>query len=243
MTTPLIVSFYTKNTFYEREANNLIESCKKQGLEYAIVGLESLGNWKANCGLKPKFLLDQFLKHQRPLLWVDADAVILEPLTYFNTCVADISFRIDDIRGIESPHRMISSTVFINKTEAAFDFLNHWAAYQKTHPDFTDQETLRDVVYLRFHHLSIKSLPKRYCAIAQASHFIDQENPAIVQYQASRTYQNLIDNGTESLSLIDALSDDLIRESRNYLIYENGSPQDVFKWLSQFEHLKSKEKE
>jgi len=241
MHSPLIVSFYTKNTFYEREANNLIESCKKQGLEYAIVGLESLGNWKANCGLKPKFLLDQFLKHQRPLLWLDADAVVLEPLTYFNTCCEDISFRIEETLKIDNASRMISSTVFVNHTQASFEFLKHWVEYQAAHPELTDQEAMRDVAYLRFHHLTIKALPKRYCAIAFASHFIDQKNPAIVQYQASRIYQNLIDNGTESLSFIDSVSNDQLRDLRNCLVYEDGTYQDVVKSLIQSGLLPSQE--
>jgi hypothetical protein len=241
MKTPLIVSFYTKNTFYEREAKNLIESCKNQGLDYAIVGLESLGSWKANCGLKPKFLLEQFLKHQRPLLWVDADAVILEPLTYFKTLSADLSFRIEDALKIENPSRIMSGTVFVNQTEAAFDFLNHWAAYQTAHPELTDQEALRDIAYLRFHHLSIKALPKRYCAIAFASHYIDEKNPAIVHYQASRIYQNLIDTGTESLSFIDSVTNEQLRDLRNCLVYENGTYQDVVKSLIQSGFLPSQE--
>ena len=233
MKTPLIVSFYTKNTFYEREAKNLTESCQKQALDYAIVGVDNLGSWKANCGFKPQFLLEQFLKHQRPLLWIDADAVVLEPLTYFKTCSADISFRIQDSLEMNHTSRIMSGTVFINQTEAAFDFLNHWAAYQMTHPELTDQEALRDVSYLRFHHLTIKALPKRYCAVAFSNQYTDEKDPAILHYLASRSYRNLIDNGIESLSFFDSVSDELLRESRSPIIYGNETQQDVVKLITE----------
>ena len=62
---PLVISFYTKNTPYEAEVQNLIDSCRRFDLPHQIEGVESFGSWEMNCAFKPYFILKQ-LKQLQP---------------------------------------------------------------------------------------------------------------------------------------------------------------------------------
>ncbi|HAB98582.1 MAG TPA: hypothetical protein DCE71_02020, partial [Parachlamydiales bacterium] len=58
MNTPLIISFYTQNTIYEKEVEDLEASCQSLELAYYIEGRKDLGTWEENCCQKPLFILE-----------------------------------------------------------------------------------------------------------------------------------------------------------------------------------------
>lgn len=82
----MIISYYTKNTPYEAEINEKLRpSLEKFKLEYDIQGIEDLGSWQKNTGYKCQFIKTMLLKHKKPVVFLDADAVILEyPELLFN---------------------------------------------------------------------------------------------------------------------------------------------------------------
>ena len=74
---PKVISYYTKNTLYEREVEDLTKSLEDFKLDYHIEGIEDFGGWERNCCFKPTFIKSKLLQFKKPVLWIDIDAVIL----------------------------------------------------------------------------------------------------------------------------------------------------------------------
>ena len=73
----MVVGYYTVNTPYEEEAQNLIRSLNKLGVNHDVIGVKTLGNWQANTRFKAGFMLDMLNKWPNyRLLYVDVDAVV-----------------------------------------------------------------------------------------------------------------------------------------------------------------------
>lgn len=198
---PLIVSFYTKDTLYQLEVQNLIASCEKWGLEHHVEPIASFGAWDRNCSYKPFFLMQMLQKFERPLLWVDADAAFIqrpEPEDFSDSW--DFAVRINERCEDTHPSKVISATVFVNRTEGAAKVLRAWGqgcidsfANQDRREEVWDQIVLRDVVLQGVLGSHIAPLPLRYTAIFD--HAGDQEeisNVVIGHYQASRRLKKLV---------------------------------------------------
>jgi hypothetical protein len=195
---PLVVSFYTKGTPYEEEVNPLEESCRQFGIEYHIEGVETRGSWEENCAYKPYFMREMMKKFARPLLWVDADAVFLKPLSFEEWMFADLAFvkfkEDDDIRFC-----VASGTVYVNATEGGVKSLDIWCQYSSSirkekgeAAPFMDQVSLY-LVLLSKPAIEIAQLPLIYCKIFDRENSgVDPNNSVIEQRQASRRFKTLI---------------------------------------------------
>src|SRR3989339_1259858 len=125
---PLIVSYYTKNTPYEKEVENLIHSCKKFNIECHVEGIENKGTWEENCAFKPYFMKEKMKEFQRPLLWVDADAVFLQGLKFEDFMFSDLVFYYD--LSIKDPRfSAFAGTIYVNATEGGVASLDLWCHY------------------------------------------------------------------------------------------------------------------
>ncbi len=187
--TPVIISYYTKNTVYEKEMEGLIETCDELGLQYDIEGISDLGSWEANCNFKPSFILKKLKELKRPVLWVDCDTAILKKPQEFD---CDISFGINEKLDAKDPSKIFAGTVFINYTAKSLSFLKAWIErialeMQKKQPiDLIEQESLRDLFFLQ-KDLKIDPLPKGYWFIFDdLSSDLSPDEIFIVHFQASR---------------------------------------------------------
>lgn len=198
--TPLVVSFYTLHTPYQVEVRNLIASCEKWGIEHRVEGVKSMGSWELNCAYKAFFLREMLAALQRPLLWVDADAVFLRPIAPLPQFAADLATRIEDALPLDHPSKVISGTLFVNATAAAMELLSLWTHEcaralldAKRELEFWDQVALRDAIFHRSHRARVESLPLEYTKIF--GHINDLRyvsEPVIEHFQASRRYKRLI---------------------------------------------------
>ncbi|MGE5196866.1 MAG: hypothetical protein ACM3JI_06015 [Anaerolineae bacterium] len=194
---PLIISFYTTNTLYRLEIQNLIASCEAFGLETSIDGIESFGSWELNCAYKPFFILEKLKTHRRAVLWVDADGVFLQKPSFLKVFEADFAVRINSSCPLDHPSRVISSTVFANYTEGAMTVLRSWMRESECElcregrqREFWDQEALRDAI-AKNHTADVRALPLTYAKIFD--HPEDQkiaDTIIIEHYQASRRLKN-----------------------------------------------------
>lgn len=196
MFAPVIVSFYTLNTPYEQEVQGLIESCKKWGLEYCIEGLPSRGSWAKNCGVKPLYIQQKLQTLQRPLLWIDADAAILQKPDFSFLKGYDLSARLVPFLPWKNPSKLMSGTVFFNYTEKSLNIVRRWvrlcAKRLASDPDHWDQAALRDIVK-REKKAKILPLPISYVKIYDLDVlFIEQSDVVIEHYQAARRLKNAI---------------------------------------------------
>ena len=75
---PLIVSFWAPNPHqnYQALSVRMEESCHRFGLETHVVEMSNKGSWVWNCAQKGLFILNCLGKFERPILWIDADAVV-----------------------------------------------------------------------------------------------------------------------------------------------------------------------
>lgn len=203
---PLVVSFYTVDTPYEDEVKYLIASCQKFGIEYDIEGIPSSGSWEMNCAFKPLFILKKLEQLNRPLLWVDADAVFMREMEVVDAFSKDLGVRMYDCSD-DHRSRIVSATVFINSTPAAKQVVRLWAEEclallqdKSRKEEVWDQDALRRVLFSQKHEAFFGSLPVFYGKIE--GHFQDEKEcsfPIIVQNQASRRYKRWINHPEERI--------------------------------------------
>jgi len=193
---PLFVNYYTLDTGYEQEVKNLIQSCEKLSLETDFVGIDSKGSWEHNCCHKPQFLLKMLEKHKRPIVWIDADAVILKKPLFFDSLECDIALRIYDDLPLEHPSKVNTATVYLQNTEQVKELLKLWEArchyvLENKIGGSWDQSALRDVLFQEGSPITVKPLPDSYCTIYDKK-ITPLENAVILQYQASRLFKKVI---------------------------------------------------
>jgi hypothetical protein len=199
---PLIVSFYTKDTLYEKEAGDLIASLKKLDLEHEVVAAPNKGSWSANCCYKPEFLLEKLEEHKRPLIWTDADSVFMQRPTLLEDCHADVALRINDHVPVEDKAKMLTATFFINNTASAKKLLQLWKREcerllaRKGNELVFDQVALKKVVLHYPTIVEIKRLPRNYLLIVDTPEDkkVPQEEAVVVHYQASGSPQKMMEH-------------------------------------------------
>lgn len=87
---PVYVSFFTKNTAYEREIKKLELSLIKFGLEYDFLAAEDNGSWRANIHGRIKILRDFLDKYPgRDIVYIDADGIVVRYPDLFESFQGD----------------------------------------------------------------------------------------------------------------------------------------------------------
>ena len=177
-----VISFFTKNTIYEKEVEDLAASCQALNLDHYIEERKDLGSWEKNCAQKPLFIYECFEKFHTPLLWVDADAIILQkPNLHLGPCDFGLYFN------TLNPKHVRSATIFVNPTQRAIKFLWKWheilVKINRTSLS-QDQPILNTLINQEI--LDIAHLPIEYMQI-----FDRDPNPpeqaVVLHFQASRT--------------------------------------------------------
>jgi hypothetical protein len=184
-----VVSFYTKDTPYAEEVQNLIESCEKYKVNYSIEEVENLGKWEWNCGQKPK-IIQNALKNfpNENLFYVDADAVFkrepnwshFEDLQY----PAFAWFKWQSAEGEVT--ELLSGSIYIPNNEFSDLMIRAWCALQEQNKEMWDQRVLQHLVTK--HDLPSYQLPLEWCKVADYMKSVD--NPYIEHYQASRRFKD-----------------------------------------------------
>ncbi|HSX10997.1 MAG TPA: putative nucleotide-diphospho-sugar transferase [Chlamydiales bacterium] len=200
---PLIISYYTSGTLYEKDALALQESCQKVGVEWDIEAVELVGNWGENTCYKPEFILRKLLQHKRDLFWIDSDAVLLQKPALLDTIDCDLAVRIYPDREDRDPFKVNSGTIYVKHSPEAIALLHTWievcqSAIASCPPneEVIDQVCLKAVLQHLPHKARVQSLPPTYNAIFDARE--DQFPPGEIvvrHYQASRLYKKFINEG------------------------------------------------
>jgi hypothetical protein len=198
---PLIVCFYTKDTLYQLEVQNLIASSEKWGLEHHVEPIPSFGTWERNCSYKPFFLMEKLQSFRRPLLWVDADAVFFKKPDLEGLKDSwDVAVRFNESCDDSHPSKVYSGSVFVNATEGAARVLKAWGKEciaSFSNPERTeevwDQVALRDVLLRGVPGATIGALPAGYVAIVDNAQDLKEIDDIVIgHYQASRRFKKII---------------------------------------------------
>jgi len=136
MSHPIIVSYYTRNTAYEGHAAELRRSIDKLGLDCRIEPREAKSSWVENCAQKAQFIREMRERESRPILWIDADAVLRRPL--HELVDSDADFATVRRRGWE----ISSGQVYFGTGSKAEALIDTWCKYCRDYPYIWDQVSL-----------------------------------------------------------------------------------------------------
>jgi len=203
---PTVVSYYTKNTPYEKEVLNLIASCEEFGIDYLIEGVEDGGSWEKNCALKPHFLQEKFRQLGKPVLWVDADAVFLRPMEFEEFMFCDLAVFFDE-KQTDPRFKVRAGTLYVNGNQKGLEALELWRCQSEKIRRFEERDLpFQDQVGLYFSVLAnpgirIGNLPLKYCKVFdEDSGKIDPSEVVIEHRQASRRFHTKKDDMWEPVN-------------------------------------------
>jgi len=198
MSFPLIISFYTENTAYEKEAKELVRSCKEFNLDCLVKPIPSFGSWELNCGFKPSFILHALENLKRDLFWTDADSVFVKkPDSFPLDC--DLAVRIDKDLDYNNPSKVISNSIYMKYSAKTIGLVKLWksenekALREKKDNEVWDQVSLKTALFNNDLNINYKPMPKGFCKIADfQKDVVAKDELYIVHYQASRLYKKWI---------------------------------------------------
>lgn len=193
---PLVISYYTENTPYQLEALNLLSSCQEHGIEAEIEGIASQGSWERNCAFKPFYIHQKLIEKQRPIFWVDADAIFKKKPNFSFLTDYDIAFREMKRFSQDRRFKYAAGSLFFNYTPRSVDFAKKWCDHcqhkidHKEDLEFVDQLTLLDLIE-GGQQAKVYPLPISYCKVFDIdAREIKEEEIVIEHYQASRRFRH-----------------------------------------------------
>ncbi|EAS51102.1 conserved hypothetical protein [Aurantimonas manganoxydans SI85-9A1] len=133
---PIVISYYTPDTAYETHAEKLTASLRRLGLEYRIEGRPARSSWVENCAQKALFISQMRAELGAPVLWVDADAIMLRPLSE----VAGSNVDIAAVR--RDGWSFFGGQVYFGVGDAADQLVERWCRYCVEFPHVWDQVSL-----------------------------------------------------------------------------------------------------
>ena len=186
----LVVAYYTIDTPYETEVENLRRSLAELPLVSEIIGVPNLGSWQANTQYKAVFLRDMLAKHgaTHRLLYVDADAVVREYPSLLDRISCDVAVH-------STPRGPLSGTIYLESTPATRSLLGSWIEENLRHPRRWDQVNLGAVLARKQKELGLRlvELPVEYTFIFdlfRRNH--PDAQPVIEHFQASRRFKRRV---------------------------------------------------
>lgn len=176
--------FHTDDKLYTKHANILKCSAKKHDIDVQFQSF-SKDDWQKIIAFKPCFIAQMRHELQGPILYVDADAIILEDIRpYFESITEDIAVH------YINENRLISATIFINDTPDAYLLVDEWQKRQLAEPERWDQVVLQELLdeWVQEKRIRLKKLPPNYTFIFDTSRraYGNNVQPSIEHYQASR---------------------------------------------------------
>lgn len=176
----IVCAFYTDG--YVKEAGNLKSSLEAHQLDFDLRRYPSRGIWEANTRIKPEFLYDCLEKYQdRDVVYIDADAVVRQPLTLFEDFKSDLGvFIAPENEGFS--HKYLTGTLYLRNTEKTKAFIQTWIKEQTGMILGVDQDSFGRAISLH-PDLTVQALPVTYTKIYDRG----SETPVIEHFQGSRS--------------------------------------------------------
>ena len=196
LTNLMVVGYYTVNTPYEDEANNLLASLNKLGINHDISGVKTLGNWQANTRFKAGFMLDMLIKHPSyRLLYVDVDAVVHRMPNLFRDYNCDIAVRWQDFRWRKN--ECLSGTIYMENNERTKRICELWRdinvkeGNESNRMEQWNLDTVINQMKAEDPDFTYQNLPPEYTMIFDSMRgMYPNILPVIEHFQASRRFKN-----------------------------------------------------
>jgi len=194
----IYVSYATSGAYEKVMTMYLHPSLHNFNLKHDIEIVNDLGNWDANTHIKAKFLKQMLIKHKCPIVFIDADGVIMQEPQLFNTLNCDIGLHKLDWyfhwhKQRNNPKReYLSGTLYLNYNDKVLEFLDKWILANNNHPEIIEQSLMQ--IELDKSGLDVYDLPPAYCAIigfdgSIPRFYLGGKEPVVLHYQVSRVYK------------------------------------------------------
>lgn len=179
----IVCAYYTENTPYEEEINELRASLIKLGVQYYFKPLITLSKWEFNCGMKPAFIKECLLRFSnKTIMYTDADSVLLRHPDYLSTFDSDVAVA-------HLGKETLSGTIVFKTNKRTLEFIDNWIMEQSLTPNEWDQKVMARVL-VKDKDLVVTELPPEYIQIFD--HKIQCKTPVVVHNQASRRFKNSV---------------------------------------------------
>ena len=199
----IVVTFYTPE--YKKEADQLISSAHKFGIDVKAYPKVSKKSWVHNCTMKAEVLEQALEEHQTGVIWVDADARFRANPELFSQ-LNDYDFGCYWIPNVwnkpQNKHlkpwtrgneALAGGTLFFNNTDISKELLVAWKKESSANPTRWEQQSLQKV-WEQFDNKGLRTFnfPQGYCKVFDAPWFESQNTIAIEHTQASRRLKGKI---------------------------------------------------
>lgn len=190
-----IITYYTSN-YKEVFEKYLMPSLNKLNLDYLVIEIENLGSHQKNANYKPQFIYDALNKLNTDIVFLDADAEVLQNPILFNTLTCDIACHLLDWNSwynkTNGQKEALPGTLFVKNNDKMKLFIKKWAELAKDSYKWDGhilQEMLKEDKSIVFY-----NLPLSYCYIKTLPDGkfprVVVKEPIIVHNQISRIYRN-----------------------------------------------------
>ena len=193
---PTVISYFTVDTPYEAEAEVLKLSLESVGYSYIVCGVKGLGSWQKNTQLKAHFILTMLEEQPgQPLLYLDVDAIMVQPPTLLDDLKADIAavhFR--------KRSEFLSGTIFLGNTPICRHIVKEWIKINEQFPETLpngklawDQRTLKMAID-KTEAVDYVELPQEYTWITELTQkYAPELSPVIMHTRGAKRFKNKID--------------------------------------------------
>jgi len=175
---PIIVSYYTKGTPYEEDADRLRKSARRFGYDSSIVGVNSVDSWEGNVNLKAGVVRRALDTHEEPILFLDADCWLKGPLPVFDDPKVPLVLDMPRQHRIHvgmfanaHKHRIWkhgcmwnSGVVYLRREEGVIKLLDKWQELCEQRPTVWDQFSLQDAWLAAGKPCAVGPFPEEYVA-------------------------------------------------------------------------------
>jgi len=182
---PIFVSYATPK--YRKAMEGLVASLENLCLDFLAAHLPSLGSWRLDCLRKIDFLSRMLKAHDRPVVWIDADAKILDYPEMLFHVASDLAYsKWESPGGSVTMH--LTGTIYLSNTSESRAFLDHWASMAGKDVPCDMTAFIRAVNTMK---VSQFHLPVEYCWIENYHDrfYGNEKKPIILHYRHSRLHR------------------------------------------------------
>lgn len=186
----LYISFFTEG-YYEEIFNHFLRpSLEKFELKYFVYRLPNLHNWLQNGKYKTKIILDALKKTQDDIVFLDADAEVIQYPELFYNIPVDCNLAIHKFDSEKFWHNrnclikkeVLTGTIYFRNNAETIKFVEEWNTLNQESKEW-GQRILQKL--LEQNKIKYYNLPFEYCRILKVGEAYP-DNAVIVQHQASR---------------------------------------------------------
>lgn len=186
---PLYVAYYTKETGYAQEAEELRATLEQFHLDHEILGVPNLGSWQQNTHYKARFLKEQLNAHpDRPLVYLDVDARVRQYPELFDRLSCDMA-GYHYLNKVTKRPELLSGTLYFEPTAATKKLIDTWIFANETLPARWEQKNL-EIALKKVPEITFYELPAPYVLIFDLMQ--DLGPPVIEHLQASRRLKKTV---------------------------------------------------